>query len=75
MKVMNRNHWTAREFPIPCLLLSWVFSILQTGKSLHINLDINSRDTFEDHRLVLYNIYYGVFCLMFLHDQNRVMNL
>ena len=75
VKVMNPNHWTAMEFPISHLWITGVFSMLQTGKSLHINLDFYSRDTLEDHRLVLYNIYYCVFCQIFLHDENQVMNL
>lgn len=75
VKVMNSNHWSAMEFPISHFLISGVYSMLQTGKSLHINLDFYNHDKLEDHRLVLYNIYYGVFCLIFLHDENQVMNL
>ena len=74
VRVMNPNYWSAMEFPISHFLISGVFSMLQTGKSLHINLDFYNHDTLEDHRLVLY-IYYGVFCLIFLHDENQVMNL
>ena len=57
---MNPNYWSAMKFPISHFLISGVFSMLQTGKSLHINLDFYNHDTLEDHRLVLY-IYYGVF--------------